>query len=85
MTPTPPLLITITSTEHGIYAWELHDQGFTASGCASTVQKCISAIAGTRLTIESHLEATTSFQPELPLQTTSLPSPFSCRTLTRFG
>lgn len=80
MTPTPPLLITITSTEHGIYAWELHDHGFTASGCASTVQKCISAIAGTRLTIESHLEACTPFQPELPCKQPPSP-PLFCAPL----
>lgn len=82
MSSTPSLQLTIRSTEDGIYTWELHDQGFSASGCASTINKCLTALAGARLSIEDHLTTHTPLQAELPLST----SPASiCSIPTRFG
>jgi hypothetical protein len=68
------------SPDHpGLYAWELTEDGYSLSGCASTVNKCLSAIGSARLRIEAH--RTEPFSP----QELTLASPDSLYPLpTRF-
>lgn len=48
----------------GLYAWELTEDGYSLSGCASTVNKCLTAIGAARLRIEAH-RTESSLQPDL--------------------
>lgn len=39
----------------GLYAWSLSDQGFTASGLAPTISRCLTKCAAARQAIERHV------------------------------
>ncbi len=89
MTYASPLLITISSTEDGLYAWELHDGpdgAFHESGRAPTIERCITEIAQARIAIAIFIteDLDPAYQPSLPLYFPESPAPL-CALATRFG
>jgi hypothetical protein len=81
-----PLLIQIRSTEDGLYAWDLHDGAIHESGCAPTLERCLTEIARARIAIAIFIteDSAAAYQPSLPLHFPESPAPL-CAALTRFG